>query len=239
MLDKSRGAQPLYMQVKNIMLKKLNDGEYQVGEIIPSETELEKLFKVSRITVRLAIDEIVQMGKLEKKRGIGTVVQPYSISDYDFQTRIKSFTHEMQELGIDAVSSDVHVEKLTPPKEVAEILGANDNIFYLERVRGHCDKPMVYFQTYLNLPFELSLNADDYKNSLYEILEAKGVQLGNMHEKVTAIHANESIAKKLKIELNAPVLVRKRTVFNQNNNVYEYTVGYYNADLYEYSIEFK
>ena len=49
---------PLYQQIKSLILRSLQAGEWKPGELIPSEIELAARFKVSQGTVRKAIDEL-------------------------------------------------------------------------------------------------------------------------------------------------------------------------------------
>lgn len=59
---------PLYFQLKEDMIKKINNEEYKVNESLPSETQLMTMYGVSRTTVRQAIDLLVNEGYLEKRR---------------------------------------------------------------------------------------------------------------------------------------------------------------------------
>src|SRR5690625_3405585 len=65
---------PLYMQMKEILKKRIIKGEYPVGSLIPSEPELKDEFDVSIITVRRAVEELALQGYVEKRSGVGTTV---------------------------------------------------------------------------------------------------------------------------------------------------------------------
>lgn len=72
-LDRSKTAVSLYLQISQ-QLSSCESGKYATREIIPSEKQLEEIYSVSRMTVRLAIGELVNKGYVERMRGIGTVV---------------------------------------------------------------------------------------------------------------------------------------------------------------------
>ena len=57
------------------MKQLIEDGEWKPGDKIPSENELCDKFEVSRMTIRQAINNLVEQGYLYRKRGIGTFVQ--------------------------------------------------------------------------------------------------------------------------------------------------------------------
>ena len=65
---------PLYQQVKDYILKNINNDKYPSGEVIPTERELSESFEVSRYTVRRAITELVHAGYLYRVQGKGTFV---------------------------------------------------------------------------------------------------------------------------------------------------------------------
>ena len=65
---------PLYLQLKNIILERIENGEYQENTQIPSELELCEEYKISRPTVRQAINDLTNSGYLRKEKGRGTYV---------------------------------------------------------------------------------------------------------------------------------------------------------------------
>lgn len=65
---------PLYIQVKNDLIAKINNHVYKVGDKLPTEDELESIFGVSRITIRRTISDMEEDGYLLKKQGKGTFV---------------------------------------------------------------------------------------------------------------------------------------------------------------------
>ena len=79
---------PLYLQIKQIIEDRIIHGIYTVGNNIPTETDFEKEFNVSKVTVRAAIKELVALGYLEKKSGKGTRV--ISHKPFNKVTKIKT-----------------------------------------------------------------------------------------------------------------------------------------------------
>jgi GntR family transcriptional regulator len=65
---------PLYQQIKSLILKSLQDGEWKPGDLIPSELELAARYRVSQGTVRKAIDELAADNLLVRRQGKGTFV---------------------------------------------------------------------------------------------------------------------------------------------------------------------
>lgn len=74
MSEKPNNQVPNYVKVQNYILEKCRSGEYAVGSRIPSETELARMFSVSRITANKAVSELALMGVLKRIRGKGSFV---------------------------------------------------------------------------------------------------------------------------------------------------------------------
>ena len=69
------GREQLYYQIYDYMYQDIVTGKYQIGDLIPAESEMMAYYKVSRATVRKAMDMLADEGLIEKKRGHGTYVK--------------------------------------------------------------------------------------------------------------------------------------------------------------------
>ena len=76
---KHDSAIPLYQQIENDIKEKIASGEYQAGQMLPSENKYCEMYKVSRVTVRNAITDLVDEGILIRKHGKGTFVENQKI----------------------------------------------------------------------------------------------------------------------------------------------------------------
>ena len=94
-LDDSKGAPPLYLQISQILRDKILRHEYDYGDRIPSEKDLQDQYEVSRITARQAIQELEQENMVERARGKGTIVTYQPCID-EYLNTIRSFTDEMK-----------------------------------------------------------------------------------------------------------------------------------------------
>ncbi len=81
MIEKPIIKQPLYSQVSDYVINKINEGDYLVDEALPSEWDLAKKLKVSQGTVRKALTQLVQQGVLYRHQGVGTFVKA-AITDW-------------------------------------------------------------------------------------------------------------------------------------------------------------
>lgn len=237
-LDYGKGATSLYFQIKMRLLQDIEEKWYKNGEIIPSEKELGDIFGVSRTTIRLAINELVQEGYLTRQRGKGTTVKQPKIVEQ--LCGITSFTNEMLSKGLIPSTKKVIVKKEQANEEIANALSIEKGslVYCIYRVRCANDKPLVVFNTYFASRIEMSLIKSLYKGSLYKYLnEQKGIEIVRIDENIEVGYADNNVCSELEIAPGAAVLLRTRISFDQNNEIVEYTKSYYRADKYRYSLK--
>ncbi len=239
-LDTSKGAVPLYLQISAILKDKIRKKEYDYGEYIPSETELQKMYDVSRITARQAIQELEKDGLVQRARGKGTrVIYQKRIEEY--LTQIRSFTNEMLERKIKPGTQSAHLSIASANQQIADIFQVEPGapVYCLDRIRTGDGTPIVAFRTYLSLRLNLPLEDNLYMGSLYEILEEKGCEPVRVTEKFDCIMPDEKLCSDLEIEKDQPVFRRTRISYDADQRIVEYTIGYYRGDRYAYYIEMK
>jgi DNA-binding GntR family transcriptional regulator len=74
---------PLYQQIKDLLLDRIEHGELALGDVIPSEAQLGAAFEVSRLTVRQALYELRVEGYVVREKGRGTFVGGSAVHQLD------------------------------------------------------------------------------------------------------------------------------------------------------------
>lgn len=228
---------PLHQQAEEFLRKLIDREEYKNGKLLPNEVELSKQFKISRNTLRQAINKLVFEGLLVRRKGYGT-----KVARKGFVGGIKnwlSFSQEMKKLGIKIKNFELFIGTRKANKEVAGFFNieVNTRCLKLERVRGNEEYPFVYFISYFNPKIPLT-GEEDFKTPLYELLENDyNIIVKTSREEICAGLAGDLIAGKLEISPNDPILIRKRFVYDINDVPVEYNIGYYRADSFTYTLE--
>jgi len=75
-MELDREDVPRYLQLANVLRQRMDDGEYERGQRIPSEATLVQETGFARDTVRKAISLLVEEDRLYIVRGLGTFVGP-------------------------------------------------------------------------------------------------------------------------------------------------------------------
>ena len=192
-LDDSKDALPLYVQLKEFLRNQIENNEYQCWDIIPSEMELQQIFNVSRTTVRQAITDLTNEGYLIKKQGKGTMVinNPNKIDET--LNKIKSFTHEMLEKGLQPSTAFAQIEITKASNRVANALkiGEQEEVYRIYRIRCVNHEPIVVFITYLKQELQLPLDNNAYYGSLYELLTQNNkIRISKIKEWIEATPVN-------------------------------------------------
>ncbi|MDY4610336.1 MAG: GntR family transcriptional regulator [Sphaerochaetaceae bacterium] len=238
MLNRSRGAMPLYQQLKMILKDQIEQGEYQNGDILPAESRLMNQYEVSRITVRQALGDLTNEGYVVGKPGIGTVVVFEKINER--LKSIKSFSEEMAQHGIIMSTELCEMSMISANKLIATKLCIDEesSCFHLVRIRSAKGLPMVYSHTYIPSSWNLPLDASLYRDSLYKYLtDTMGIVVAKATDTLEAVLAEEDISRCLKIEEGMPVFKRSRASVDPTGRPIEFTICYYPGDKYKYSVE--
>ena len=226
---------PLHKQA--LLREMIESDEYKNGKMLPKEVELAEQLKISRNTLRQAINTLVFEGLLVRKKGVGTQVVHKGI-----RGGVKnwhSFSQEMKMMGIEVRNYELRIYRKKPNKEIATFLcaSAECECVVMERLRGNTSYPFVFFVSYFNPKLPIT-GEENFTQPLYEMLESNyGIYVKTSKEEVFARLAGDSLAEKLGISPNDPILVRKRFVYDENGVPVEYNIGYYRADSFTYTIE--
>lgn len=229
---------PLHLQAEEILRQLIESEEYKNGKYLPNEVELSEQLNISRNTLRQAINKLVFEGLLTRKKGAGTKVNKKGVVG-GVQNWL-SFSQEMKMLGIEIRNFELHLSFKLPTDEIANFFKINRETarcLVMERVRGRKEYPFVYFISYFNPAIGMT-GDENFNRPLYEMLENQyGITVKTSKEEISARLAGDFIAEKLEIAANDPILIRKRFVYDVNDNPVEYNIGYYKADSFTYTID--
>ncbi|MCR4391446.1 MAG: GntR family transcriptional regulator [Candidatus Acetothermia bacterium] len=233
-----RSPVPLYYQCKEIFRSWITAGEFDSGGRFPSESELQKQFAVSRMTIRRALAELVHEGFLVREQGRGSFVVKSRVQDQ--LGRLTSFTEDMRSRGL-STSSKVLEFKVVKDAEAAQRMGVSpdEDLVNLQRVRLVEDEPIAFQNAFIRHRFCPGLvERGLLEGSLYRALEeVYGLRLGRAVQTLAAKPADQYEAELLEIVPSQPVLVLERTTYLQNGAPIEYVRSVYPGDRYRFVVE--
>lgn len=228
---------PAYRQLYAELKSDIKNGKYPPGIFLPTESELEQIFGVSRTTVRRAVSMLTAEGYLSVKQGRGTEVQ--EVSTAQRLNTISSFTETIKRRGYTVTTQGLSVEQIPAPKYICDIfsLRTSEPVHHIQRVQCADGQPICIIENYLLVSMfpDLQLNEKHFV-SLYEHLEEHyGVILKEATETITAVAASFTESQILRVPTNTPLLLSKRVTCS-DRGPFEYAIIKVLADRYEYQI---
>lgn len=236
MVDKS-SVVPIYYQLKTLIQNRIASGEYPIGTRLPSERELCEMYEISRMTVRQAINDLVNEGRLMREQGRGTFVAKPKIEQGLFA--LSSFTEEMKRRNMTPGAKLLDFRVTTAEGRAAERLGVaeGEQIHEVTRLRLADNEPMAIEISNLPLRYVPNLTSDMVASgSLYETLRNRGITMAYAEQTLEASLAKAKEAEILRVKPKAPVLLMERTTYMANGQAVEYVKSIYRADRYRFSI---
>lgn len=200
-------ALPLYKQLTDLLRRDIQDGKFKRGQKIPTELALSKMYNVSRITVRNALEELAKENLLIRKQGKGTFVNSEKLSRGIKGTQ--SFTEMCREIGCtpgakvikciidDANDKDIEVLDLEP----------NSKIIVIERIRYADQVPVALEVSRFPERFSFLLDEDLNDTSMFSILEDKyDITFMNSRKTIELVFATYEMSRYLNISKGYPLL---------------------------------
>ena len=205
---------PLYHQLMQRIRADIERGTYPTGSRIPPEHELERLYQISRVTVRRALAELTAEGLLERKQGKGTFVAApktqmhlkslHSFHDTCKINQVRPSTDVIHVRETEADETDAEELSLTPGSRVLEIL----------RVRRADGIPVVLERNRFSMAYAW-LQDQDLAGSLYSLLREYGVEPKLAVHDVSLRFASAEEAELLETEAGAALVCLHEVIYDQ------------------------
>lgn len=226
---------PLYITVMEVIKEKIINGIYKIGELIPTETELEKEFNVSKITIRKAIEMLELDGYLVKRSGKGTTVISNSI--YNKLSKGESFSNILNKEGFQVRKEKTLIEKveIEPQNELYNYFG--HRCYKIRRVYYLDGNPYIHFIHYIPESIKIDENIDGNDLSVYMALYKSGFYINKFYDEFFIDYPTIEVLEELNLT-EGPLLGRKRKTLNDKGDVIEISIAEYNTKIHNYAINY-
>ncbi|MGD8591338.1 MAG: GntR family transcriptional regulator [Gammaproteobacteria bacterium] len=234
----SRSSQPLYLQIKDALKQRILDGDYAAHERLPSESELMKMFGVSRITVRQSLRDLHSDGLVFSVQGKGTFVsKPKAVQDVQ---RLQGFGEAMTPKGYETSTRVLFQDYTRPTQEVAEAFAINrgQRVYEVKRIRYLNREPISIDHSFFPEEIGARLEHHDLAQDIFPMLENQFREtLGHADLKIGAIAADDEHTRALNIEMNSPCLRINRVVFTSSGKPIDFEYLTYRGDAFQYQLK--
>lgn len=229
---------PLYSQLMDLIIEKIDSGKIESGNKITSERELAEKYSISRATVRQAISELEKQGYLHKIQGKGTFVSK------------KRMNQELN--GFYSFGDVIEKEGKTPSSKVIDLstreaginlgkifnISPEETLYVLSRIRLADGEPLMYETTFLPENRFKNLSEEKIQTlGLYKVLKnIYSANLTSADETFYPCALDENDEKFLNITPGDCGIILERITY-ENENVIEFTKSIVRGDKFKYKVK--
>lgn len=228
-------ARRLYL----LLREQIADGALPPGQRLPGEPTLAAEHRLSRATVRRALDRLAEEGLLRRRAGAGTFVRERTVAQAVRADLADVFAH-LKEMGRQTSVRLVHFSYVVPSAEVALALGLGDGekVQRSVRVRLIEGAPFSWLTTYVPERIgRLYSEADLAQTPLLELLERSGLAAARARQSIGATLAGPDVAEALGLEIGAPLLALTRVVYDATGHGIEHLHALYRPDRFDFTMD--
>jgi GntR family transcriptional regulator len=225
---------PLYQQLQRALRQAIENRVLGPDDALPPERDLATEFRISRITVRKAIDGLVSEGMLVRRQGSGTFVSARVEKNF---SKLTSFSEDMRARG--RTPHSVWLKKsagsVTPEEALTLRSSPGTPVYRFHRIRFADDAPMAV--EYATVLASCLPSIDAVEASLYEALERAGSRPVRALQRLRAVLLAAEQAELLKAKERDAGLLVERVGFLKDGGAVEFTQTYYRGEIYDFVAE--
>ncbi|HSM57883.1 MAG TPA: GntR family transcriptional regulator [Candidatus Sulfomarinibacteraceae bacterium] len=239
---------PLYHQLKELLAERIASGDWQPGDMLPTEEQLQEQYQISRTTVRQALKELEVEGQISRQRGRGTFVTQRKIS-HSAEPHFRLADTLLQQ-GEQPGWKLLRAEWVPASPEIAERLNIEPDtpVFELRRLRLASDEAIGYHVAYASPSVATAIDRErlesggslDYlrgNNAPGDSALGENVLDGSYANRILeAIPATEQVAEWLDVAPGTPMFLIRREVLNRQNQPIELLRAIYRGDRLQYHV---
>jgi len=230
---------PLYGQMYNVLRERIMTGRFSPGSLLPGEQELSRLFRVSRITVKRALNELAASGYVARRRGRGTLVT-FNPAAPVVMGSFENLFQSLKEMGLGTQVDLLEVRETAADQDVARLLrlelGARvQRAVRLRKIEG---EPFSYLITHVPAHFALGFDPQLLASRpLLQLLDEAGHRAVEAEQWITAVAAPAEVAKALGLQAGAPLLRIVRVMRAESGEGVEALEGFYRPDRFQHHMQ--
>ncbi|AYN28298.1 GntR family transcriptional regulator [Buttiauxella sp. 3AFRM03] len=224
----------IYKSIADRLRIQLNSADYNIGSPLPAEIRLAEEFGVSRMTIRKAIDLLVNWGLVVRRHGSGTYVVKKDV--HQETMNLTGLVEVMREQGREVVSEVLEFNVMPAPPAIASQLRIkiDEQIYYSRRVRYVDGKSLMVEDSYMPVKLFRNLSVAHLEGSKFSYIEDEChiIVCGN-YESLTPVLADRKMAKLLNIDELTPILRITSLSYSDSGEYVNYSVMFRNASEYQ------
>lgn len=229
---------PIYLQLREVVRSKIEDGEYAPGTAIPSENTLAATYGINRLTVRSAIDALVSEGVLKRVQGKGVYVVAQIERDLEV---LGGFTQTMNEKNMETRKKILLKGQRRAGEKFAKLFGINadDMLYYIKRLDYANEEPIAIQEIFIPYNLVPKMEGIDLSVfSMFEIYKFYGINPVRAWQTLDLVQLTQSDARLININKEQTVFLFGCTTYDEHDRVIEYSKSYTRGDKCNFTVHF-
>lgn len=234
---------PKYHQIYLVLREQLHEGRFEQG--LPSELVLMKEFGVARVTVRKALERLVNEGLITRTPGRGTTpIKPAeptgSAQASGSRAQLNGLLENIVSMGLRTSVNVIECEVMPAPEAVARVLQipAGEPVQKAVRVRSTREGPLSYITTHVPQALASGFGRRELaRKPILLLLEESGVAIGRATQTISARLADAVVARHLDVAVGSALLAVSRLIFDDQDRPVQWLNGLYRPDRYQYEMQ--
>ena len=221
----------IYKSIADRLRLRLNSADFAIGSPLPGEKKLAEEFGVARMTIRKAIDLLVDWGLVVRRHGSGTYVARKDV--HHETSNLTGLAEVLRKQGKEVVSQVLAFEVMPAPPAIASLLRIkiDERIYFSRRVRYVDGKPLMLEDSYM--PVKLFRNLS-LEGSKFDYIEKEcGIIISGNYETLTPVLADKQLARSMNVPEQTPLLRITSLSYSDSGEFLNYSVMFRNASEYQ------
>lgn len=216
-----------YEQVAQAIRDRIQDGTYTLKSALPDQMQLCKEFEASRITIKRALNLLIEEGYLYSRQGSGTYVMKNALAKNELDSRFDVYTGLTDQLSDQIVTSKVIQFVIRNPAEDEAdklLLTEEDFIYDIQRVRYVDGEEYLIEHTLMPVEVIRDVTKKVLAGSIYSYIQhTLGLKIGGLNRRITAERPDELDQEYLFCTKEDPVLQVEQVVHLIDGTPFEYS----------------
>ncbi|AVY99807.1 transcriptional regulator [Lelliottia sp. WB101] len=228
---------PMYRQIADTLREQISSGELKPGDALPTESALQAMFSVSRVTIRQALKRLTEEQIIESIQGSGSYVKEERVN-YDIY-QLTGFYEKLADRNVDTHSEVKVFEVIKADARLAEKLqlAPDDKVWHVKRVRFIKQKPVNLEETWMPLALFADLTWEVMENSKYHYIEQiKKMVIDRSEQELLPVMPSEEAIAALSLDPAKPILEKVSRGFLKDGRVFEFSRNVFNSDDYNFTL---
>lgn len=225
-----------YVKIYEELSTKIEEGDYPVNSLLPSENELVELYETSRETIRKALKLLSEHGYIQKVQGKGSIVLDVQKLNFPISGLV-SFKELAKKMGGRASTIVEEFTEINPDAFLKDQLKAadEDKVWKVLRVREIAKEKIILDKDYLLEKYVPNLTRSICENSIYEYIENDlGLSISFAKKEITVEEPTEEDRLFLDLEGFVNIVVVKNFVYLDDASLFQYTESRHRPDKFRF-----